>query len=133
MMTAAAFRCAAVKISTLSIGLQVWNPAMQKILEFRDGASSGRRDGPAGNAGGSQPAVPSIEPIYAVVDSLSRTLECIKTMCATVPNGPAREKLEIERTNLVIGLFVARIAAMRVSSTDAAAQAEPKLPLARSG
>ena len=110
---------------------------MQKMLEFRDGASSGRRDGasgqPAGNVGGSQPAVPSIEPIYAVVDSLSRTLECIKTMCATVPNGPAREKLEIERTNLVIGRFVARIAAMRVSSTDAAAQAEPKLPLARSG
>jgi hypothetical protein len=112
---------------------------MQKILELRDIASSGHRNGPpgqpTGNKPGSQPAVPSIEPIYAVVDSLSRTLECIKTMCATVPNGAARENLEIERTNLVIGLFVARIAAMRVSSSDAAptAAAEPKLPLARSG
>jgi hypothetical protein len=111
---------------------------MQKIVEFRD-VTSGHRAGPsgqpAGNAPGSQAAVPSIEPIYAVVDSLSRTLECIKTLCATVPNGPDREKLEIERTNLVIGLFVARIAAMRVSSTDRApaAVAEPKLPLARSG
>jgi hypothetical protein len=139
-MTAAAFRCAAVKkISTLSIGLQVWNPTMQKILEFRDGVSSGRRDGtsgqPVGNVGGSQPAVPSIEPIYAVVDSLSRTLECIKTMCATVPNGPSREKLEIERTNLVIGLFVARIAAMRVTSTEPAPEvlAEPDFSMAQRG
>jgi hypothetical protein len=111
---------------------------MQKIIEFRDVTSSGR-GGPsgqvAGNPPGSRAAVPSIEPIYAVVDSLSRTLECIKAMCASVPNGPAREKLEIERTNLVIGLFVARIAAMRVSPADAApaAVAEPKFPLARSG
>ena len=110
---------------------------MQKIVEFRD-VTSGHRAGPSGQpamkAPGSQ-AVPSIEPIYAVVDSLSRTLECIKTMCATVPNGPVRDKLEIERTNLVIGLFVARIAAMRVSPADAepAAVAEPKFPLARSG
>ncbi|WFU16035.1 hypothetical protein [Bradyrhizobium sp. CB3481] len=110
---------------------------MQKIIEFRDVTSSGHRAGPSGqvaaNAPGPQAAVPSIEPIYAVVDSLSRTLECIKAMCASVPNGPAREKLEIERTNLVIGLFVARIAAMRVSPADTAAVAEPKFPLARSG
>ena len=112
---------------------------MQKIIEFRDVASSGHRAGPsdqaANGAPGSQAAVPSIEPIYAVVDSLSRTLECIKTLCATAPNGPDRDKLEIERTNLVIGLFVARIAAMRVSPADAAPAvlAEPKFPLARSG
>ena len=109
---------------------------MQKIIELRDVMSSGHRAGPSGqpvgNASGPQTAMPSIEPIYAVVDSLSRTLECIKTMCATAPNGPAREQLEIERTNLVIGLFVARIAAMRVSPADTAA-AEPKFPLARSG
>lgn len=112
---------------------------MQKIVELRD-VTSGHRAGPSGQpatkAPGSQAAVPSIEPIYAVVNSLSRTLECIKTMCATVPNGPVRDdKLEIERTNLVIGLFVARIAAMRVSPADAepAAVAEPKFPLARSG
>jgi len=112
---------------------------MQKIIELRDGASPGQRSGPphqpAASKAASQTAPPSIEPIYAVVDSLSRTLECIKTMCATVPNGPVRDKLEIERTNLVIGLFVARIAAMRVSPADAepAAVAEPKFPLARSG
>ena len=111
---------------------------MQKIVEFRD-VTSAHRAGPSGqpaaNAPGSRAAVPSIEPIYAVVDSLSRTLECIKTMCATVPNGPVREKLEIERTNLVIGLFVARIAAMRVSPADTApaAVAEPEFPLARRG
>ena len=105
---------------------------MQKIVEFRD-VASGHRTGPSGQLTGPPAAVPSIEPIYAVVDSLSRTLECIKTMCATAPNGPVREKLEIERTNLVIGLFVARIAAMRVSSVDAAPAAEPNFPLARSG
>jgi hypothetical protein len=112
---------------------------MQKIIEFRDVASSGRRARPSGQPAGntpvSQPAVPSIEPIYAVVDSLSRTLECIKTMSETVPSGPMRDKLEIERTNLVIGLFVARIAAMRVSSNDSAPAvlAEPEFPLARRG
>ena len=111
---------------------------MQKIVEFRD-VTSGHRAGPsgqpAGNAPGSQAAVPSIEPIYAVVDSLSRTLECIKTLCATVPNGPDREKLEIEHTNLVIGLFVARIAAMRVTSEEPAPEAliEPGFPMARRG
>ncbi len=111
---------------------------MQKIIEFRDVASSGQRAGPsgqgAGKAPGAQSAPPSIEPIYAVVDSLSRTLESIKALCATVQSGPMRDRLEIERTNLVIGLFVARIAAMRVTPDDAQqVLPEPKLPLARRG
>jgi len=112
---------------------------MQKIIELRDGASPGQRSGPphqpAASKAASQTAPPSIEPIYAVVDSLSRTLECIKSMAATVPTGPMRERLEIERTNLVIGLFVARIAAMRVTATEPApeALAEPNFPMARSG
>jgi hypothetical protein len=112
---------------------------MQKILEFPDVASSGRCTAPAGqpaeSAAGAPSAPPSIEPIWAVVDSLSRTLECIKTMCAAVPSDSLREKLEIERTNLVIGLFVARIAAMRVSSGEPAADAlaEPNFPIARRG
>ena len=70
--------------------------------------------------GPSAVAPPSIEPILTVVDSLSRTLDCIKTMCATAPIGPVRDKLEIERANLVIGLFVARVAAMRLSSGEQA-------------
>ena len=86
---------------------------MQNVIEFRNAAIEAASELPAAPP-------PSIEPILAVVDSLSRTLECIKTMCATVPNGPIRDKLEIERTNLVIGLFVARVAAMRVSSDEAA-------------
>ena len=86
---------------------------MQKIIEFRDAASQA-----ATGSRASQPL--SVEPIWAVVDSLSRTLECIKTLSATVPNGPIRDRLEIERTNLVIGLFVARVAAMRVSSGEPA-------------
>lgn len=111
---------------------------MQKIIEFRDVASSGYRTPPGqavDNALAAPAAPPSIEPIYAVVDSLARTLECIKTLAATAPSGPMREKLEIERSNLVIGLFVARIAAMRVSANDAApaAMAEPKFPRARRG
>ena len=109
---------------------------MQKIVEFRDAASSGRRAAPSGQPAASAPvSPPSIEPIWAVVDSLSRTLESIKALCATAPNGPIRDKLEIERTNLVIGLFVARIAAMRVSSGEPApeASAEPNFAIASRG
>src|SRR6185295_6074825 len=81
---------------------------MQKVIEFR---------GPQAEAA-SEPlaAPPAMEPILAVVDSLSRTLNCIKTMCATEPSGPIRDTLETDRANLVIGLFAARVAAMRLSS-----------------
>ena len=100
---------------------------MQKVIEFR---------GPKSEAA-SEPlaAPPSIEPILAVVDSLSRTLDCIKTMCASEPNGTIRDKLETERANLVIGLFVARVAAMRLSSGEPspAASANSNLPTARRG
>lgn len=51
-----------------------------------------------------------------MVDSLSRTLNCIKTMYATEPGGMIREQLETERANLVIGLFAARVAAMGLSA-----------------
>ena len=98
---------------------------MQKVIEF---------PGPKSEAVSEPPAVaapPSMEPILAVVDSLSRTLDCIKTMCATEPNGPVRDKLETERANLVIGLFVARVAAMRVSSGEPVLDsASPNLPIA---
>lgn len=109
---------------------------MQKIIEFRDAASSCRRAVPSGQpAAGAPGSPPSIEPIWAVVDSLSRTLESIKTLCATAPNGPFRDKLEIERANLVIGLFVARIAAMRLSSGEAAPEvpANANLSIVRRG
>jgi len=100
---------------------------MQKVIEFR---------GPQSEAA-SEPltaAPPAMEPILAVVDSLSRTLNCIKAMCATEPIGPIRDRLETERANLVIGLFVARVAAMRLSSEQAAdVSADPDLPLARRG
>ena len=100
---------------------------MQKVIEFPGTAEA--------MPGPSAVAPPSIEPIWTVVDSLSRTLDCIKTMCATAPNGPVRDKLEIERANLVIGLFVARVAAMRVSSGEpaAAASAEPNCAIASRG
>ena len=80
-------------------------------------------------------APPAMEPILAVVDSLARTLNCIKTMCATEPMGPIRDKLETERANLVIGLFVARVAAMRLSSGEQAAEvsANATAPIARRG
>src|SRR6185312_15567018 len=86
---------------------------MQKVIEF-PGTKSESASEPLAVA------PPSMEPILAVVDSLARTLDCIKTMCANEPNGPVRDKLETERANLVIGLFVARVAAMRVSSAEAA-------------
>ena len=100
---------------------------MQKIIEFR---------GPQSEAV-SEPlaAPPAMEPIMAVVNSLSRTLDCIKTMCATEPTGPIRDRLETERANLVIGLFVARVAAMRLSSGEEAAEvsANSTAPIASRG
>ena len=100
---------------------------MQKVIEFR-GPRSEAVSGPLA-------APPAMEPILAVVDSLSRTLDCIKTMCATEPNGPVRDTLETERANLVIGLFAARVAAMRLSSGDPVLEvsAGSNLPIARRG
>ncbi|MEH2624489.1 hypothetical protein V1292_002544 [Bradyrhizobium sp. AZCC 1719] len=101
---------------------------MQKVIEFRapksDVAPEPLTTSP-----------PSVEPIWAVVDSLSRTLDCIKTMCATEPNGPLRDRLETERANLIIGLFVARVAAMRLSSGEEVGDASVNadLPMARRG
>ena len=95
---------------------------MQKIIDFPD-MTSGRRAAASDQQAASVPGAPpppSIEPILAVVDSLSRTLDCIKAMCATEPTGPIRDRLETERANLVIGLFVARVAAMRVCSGEPA-------------
>src|SRR6185503_12071143 len=99
---------------------------MHKVIEFR-----GPQSEPV-----SEPlaAPPAMEPILAVVDSLARTLNCIKTMCATEPMGPIRDRLETERANLVIGLFVARVAAMRVSSGEPVSDsASSNLPIASRG
>ncbi len=100
---------------------------MHKVIEFRNPQAEAGQEPHA--------APPAIEPILAVVDSLSRTLNCIKTMCATEPNGPIRDKLETERADLVIGLFVARVAAMRLSSGngDAEVSADLKAPIASRG
>jgi hypothetical protein len=100
---------------------------MQKVIEFRP-RSDAASEGPLATP-------PSIEPILAVVDSLSRTLDCIKTMCANEPTGPIRDRLETERANLVIGLFVARVAAMRLSSGEQAddVSVNADLPIAQRG
>jgi hypothetical protein len=100
---------------------------MQKVIEF-----PGTKSEPASET---LVAPPSIEPILAVVESLSHTLDCIKKMCATEPTGPIRDRLETERANLVIGLFVARVAAMRLSSGEPAddVSANAELPIARRG
>ena len=101
---------------------------MQKVIEF-PGTKSEAASEPLAVA------PPSMEPILAVVDSLARTLNCIKTMCATEPIGPIRDRLETERANLVIGLFVARVAAMRLASGEPAADvsANANVPIARRG
>lgn len=97
---------------------------MKKLIESAGAANA--------MPGPSTVAPPSIEPIWTVVDSLSRTLDCIKAMCATAPNGPVRDELEVERANLVIGLFVAQVAAMGQSPAAPAPElpADPKLKIA---
>lgn len=86
---------------------------MQKVIESCESVS---------DVGAASPAVapPSIEPIMMMVDSLSRTLDCIKDLCAIAPHGPIRDKLEAERANLVIDRFAGLVAAMRLSSSEPA-------------
>jgi hypothetical protein len=97
---------------------------MQKVIGFRGSPSEAMSD--------PMTAPPAMEPILAMVDSLSRTLNCIKTMCATEPNGPIRDTLESDRANLVMGLFVARVAAMRLSSGEPGPEsARSNLPIVR--
>jgi hypothetical protein len=97
---------------------------MQKVIGFRGSPSEAMSD--------PMTPPPAMEPILAVVDSLSRTLNCIKTMCATEPNGPIRDTLESDRANLVMGLFVARVAAMRLSSGEPGPEsARSNLPIVR--
>ena len=99
---------------------------MHKVIEFRGPPSEAAPESLA--------APPAMEPILAVVDSLSRTLNCIKTMCATEPNGPIRDTLETDRANLVIGLFAARVAAMRLSSGECMPESvSSNLPIASRG
>ena len=87
---------------------------MHKVIEFR-----GPQSEPV-----SEPLAPPRpwSRFWRWLKSLARTLNCIKTMCATEPMGPIRDRLETERANLVIGLFVARVAAMRLSSGEEAAE-----------
>lgn len=100
---------------------------MHKVIEFRAPQAEAVQEPVT--------APPAMEPILAVVDSLSRTLNCIKTMCATEPNGPIRDRLETERANLVIGLFVARVAAMKLSGGEDTAEVSANVvaPIARRG
>ena len=111
---------------TRDTGLYVWKRAMQRVMEFRSPPSEAMAEPLA--------APPAMEPILAVVDSLSRTLNCIKTMCATEPSGPIRDALETDRANLVIGLFAARVAAMRLSSGESVPEsASSSMPVASRG
>jgi methyl coenzyme M reductase subunit C-like uncharacterized protein (methanogenesis marker protein 7) len=84
---------------------------MQKVTESCEAVTEAAAESSAG-------APPSIEPIMMMVDSLSRTLDCIKDLCAIAPHGPIRDKLEAERANLVIDRFAGLVAAMRLSSDE---------------
>lgn len=104
--------------------------------EFRDAALAGGRSGATAQPGEvAAGSVPSVERISALVESLSHTLECIKTLNDVVPAGPMRDKLEIERANLVKALGVARDAAMRARTGEAGAEpaALPVVSLVRRG
>lgn len=96
---------------------------MHKIVELRDAVSAGRRSGPStGSADAAAVPVPSVERITALVESLTHTLECIKTLNEAIPDGPMRDKLEIERANLANALAVARDTAARVRIGEAVAE-----------
>jgi hypothetical protein len=111
---------------------------MQKSGEFGDAALAAHRSGPAdqpADVATDAAAVPSVERISALVESLSNTLECIKTLNDVVPAGPMRDKLEIERANLAKALAVARDTAMRARTgeADAEAAAKPIVSIVRRG
>jgi hypothetical protein len=98
---------------------------MRKSIECRGVAPAGHGPGstaqPADAATGAA-AVPSVERISALVESLSHALECIKTLNDIIPAGPMRDKLEIEKVNLAKALSVARETAMRARTGEAASE-----------
>jgi hypothetical protein len=111
---------------------------MRKSIECRGVAPAGHGSGstaqPADAATGAA-AVPSVERISALVESLSHALECIKTLNDVIPAGPMRDKLEIEQVNLAKALSVARETAMRARTGTAGAgtAASPVVSIVRRG
>lgn len=61
----------------------------------------------------------TVRSICIVIESLSRTLDNVRTLCAAIPHGPVREQLEAERARLLVGLFTVRQTAARLASTGA--------------
>jgi hypothetical protein len=95
---------------------------MQKPVEFRGAAPVVHQSGATGQAtDAAATAAPSVERISALAESLSHTLECIKTLNDVIPAGQMRDKLEIERANLVKALAVAHETAMRARTGEAGA------------
>ena len=94
---------------------------MHKIVELRGTVSARHRSGPSTEPPDAASApVPSVERISALVDSLTQTLECISTLNEVIPDGPMRDKLEIERANLANALAAARDTAARARTGEAA-------------
>lgn len=93
---------------------------MHKVVDFPRTTPQGehRIDAarpPAGAAAtDAATAPPSIGSIYRVIGVLSRTLNNVKSLCATMPAGPARRMLEAEHDALVASLHATRIVASRL-------------------
>jgi hypothetical protein len=87
---------------------------MHNVLDFPRTTPQGdhRIDAARPHAGAAAP--PSIGSIYRVIGVLSRTLNNVKSLCATMPAGPARRMLEAEHDALVASLHATRIVASRL-------------------
>lgn len=64
--------------------------------------------------------------IATVMDALSRTLDNIRTLCASLPEGSARAELEAKQVKLTADLSAVRKAVARIAAAQAAAGASER-------
>lgn len=89
---------------------------MHNVVDFPRATPQGdpRIDAARAAAMDAAKAPPSIGSIYRVMGVLSRTLNNVKSLCSTMPAGPARRMLEAEHDALVASLHATRIVASRL-------------------
>lgn len=93
---------------------------MHNVIQLR----SARADVSGAETGNDRSVTRPAVSIRAAMDTLSRTLDHIKSLCASLPDGPVRERLEAEQARLATDLSAVRNAAARLALAETKASAK---------
>ncbi|MDI1263132.1 MAG: hypothetical protein PS018_07740 [bacterium] len=91
-----------------------WKFKMHNVIQLR----SARPDVSEAETSNDQAVTRPAESIRTVMDTLSRTLDHIRGLCKSLPDGPVRERLEAEQARLAIDLSAVRNAAARLALVE---------------